>query len=1190
MRLKSLEIQGFKTFPDKTKLDFTEGITAVVGPNGSGKSNISDAIRWVLGEQSVKALRCSKMEDVVFNGTQQRKKAGYAQVTLSMENKDRTLGYDGDEVAITRRYYRSGNSEYLINGAVVRLQDIHELFMDTGLGRDGYSMIGQGKIDAIVASKSEDRREIFEEAAGISRYRYRKAEAERRLEKTEENLVRLRDIFAELEGRIEPLKIQAEKAKAYLAYAEEKRGLEIALWLKTLEKSEQVIREQEDKLEIAQAQYHEAEKSLESILQESETLFTRQTECNIQTDTLRREIAAAEQQSTEQKAQISVLENDIVHNNTNIERMKTDIVSAGENEQALLALIKEKQAVLDEKRAVLETIQERLNVLTEKMAALTTNETNSAQRINELNTLLAEWSAKQADAKILLATSETTLQEMAVRADVLNTDIETQTQQGQTLEKLLADYTKMTNDCVEKQKQITEEINAKIVQQNECLERAEQIKKQRERCHLDSEQLFRKAKMLEDLERNLEGFAHSVKAVMKEAQGGRLKGIHGPVSRVIQVPREYGTAVETALGAAMQNIVTEDENAAKAAIAFLKNSNGGRATFLPLTNIKGRELNENGLEQCAGFIGTASALCTAESRYKEILSSLLGRIVVADNIDHAVAMAKKYAYRFKIVTLDGQVVNAGGSLTGGSLAKGTGLLGRVAEIEQIQVQAKKLASDAEQAEVRVQAELNGANAIQAEIDKMREELTRVREDKIKIDAEINSKGTELGRIKQSVQQLSDEKNASQKRHEELTAKTKDAQQQLEDCAAVIQVNEAEIKLLTGDRDTLLQNRTKLQEELQEERLNLLSQQKDMEAVQSEIHTYTDRRDSDNNKAAQLKTELAETISRNEMLKQQIENLRLTAEAQTQSAEEGRKRLNALTEERTEIERRTTELRTAERDKTAERENLGGELARIEERRNNLQKDYDDILSKLWEEYELTKKEAERIAVRIEDSGKAQRRLAELKQKIRSLGNVNVASIEEYKEVSERYAFLKEQISDIEKSKNELLKLIQDLTKQMREIFVCRFEEINTHFSKTFVELFGGGRAALELTDPENVLTSGIDIKVEPPGKIVSHLELLSGGEKALVAIALYFAIMKVSPAPFCVMDEIEAALDDVNVDRFAAYLRRMNDKTQFICITHRRGTMEEADVLYGVTMQDRGISKLLELRASEIEQKLGMKA
>ncbi len=1189
MRLKALEVQGFKTFPDKTKLNFTEGITAVVGPNGSGKSNISDAIRWVLGEQSAKALRCSKMEDVIFNGTQQRKKAGYAQVTLSMENKDRTLGYDGDEVSVTRRYYRSGNSEYLINGVAVRLQDVHELFMDTGLGRDGYSMIGQGKIDAIVASKSEDRREIFEEAAGISRYRYRKAEAERRLEKTEENLVRLRDIFAELEGRVEPLRIQAEKAKSYLAYAEEKRGLEIALWLKTLEKSEQLIREQEDKLEIAQAQYREAEKSLEDILNESETLFARQTEYNVQIDTLRREIAENEQQSAEQKAQISVLENDIIHNNTNIERMKNDIAAAGENEQTLLALIKEKQAVLDKKQAVLETIQNRLNALTDQMAALTANETDSAQRINSLNTLLAEWSSRQADAKVLLATSETTLQEMAARTDVLNTDIQTQTEQKQALEKLLADYTKMTNDCIEKQEQITEEINTKTARQNEHLRLIEQIKKQQEHDHLDSEQLFRKAKMLEDLERNLEGFAHSVKAVMKEAQGGRLTGIHGPVSRVIQVPREYSTAVETALGAAMQNIVTEDENAAKSAIAFLKNSNGGRATFLPLTNIKGRDLNENGLEQCAGFIGTASALCTAKNRYKDVLSSLLGRIVVTDTLDHATAMAKKYAYRFKIVTLDGQVVNAGGSLTGGSLAKGTGLLGRIAEIEQIQSQAKKLAVAAEKAEEHIQAELSQLNAIQAEIDKMREELTRVREDKIKIDAEINSKGTELERIKRSLRQLLNEQDSAQKRHDELTNKVQTAQQQLRECADVLQSNENEMRLLTGNRDTLIQTRVKLQENLQEERLNLLSQQKDIEAVQSEINTYIDRRDNDSSRVAQLKTDLAETIHQNEALNQQIDILRLTAETQIKNAESGKKRLDALSEERTRTERRTAELRTAERDKTAERENLGGELARIEERRNSLQRDYDDIVSKLWEEYELTKKEAERIAIRIEDSGKAQRRLAELKQKIRSLGNVNVASIDEYKDVSERYIFLKDQIGDIEKSKVELLKLIQDLTKQMREIFVCRFEEINTHFSKTFVELFGGGRAALELTDPENVLMSGIDIKVEPPGKIVSHLELLSGGEKALVAIALYFAIMKVSPAPFCVMDEIEAALDDVNVDRFAAYLRRMNDKTQFICITHRRGTMEEADVLYGVTMQDRGISKLLELRASEIEQKLGMK-
>lgn len=1190
MKLKSLEVQGFKTFPDKTKLNFTNGITAVVGPNGSGKSNISDAIRWVLGEQSAKALRCSKMEDVIFNGTQQRKKTGYAQVTLSIDNKDRTLGFEGDEVAVTRRYYRSGNSEYLINGAAVRLQDIHELFMDTGLGRDGYSMIGQGKIDAIVASKSEDRREIFEEAAGISRYRYRKAEAERRLDKTEENLVRLRDIFSELEGRVEPLRVQAEKAKAYLSYAEEKRGLEIALWLKTLEKSALVIREQEDRLAIAQAQYHEAEQSLEAILRESESVFAKQTECNVQTDTLRREISSAEQQSAEQKAQISVLENDILHNGKNIDRITADIESAGQSEQTLLEEIKKKQEILKQKKENLDAAQKRFDALTTELAELTRGESQSAQKITEINSLLASLTEKQADAKVLLATSENTLREMAARADTLENNIHAKISQEQTLGGIIADYVKMTGDCAEKQEQLTAELMLLDRRREEYINAAENLKRQREKYHLDSEQLFRKAKMLEELERSLEGFAHSVKAVMKEAQNGRLKGIHGPVSRVIQVPHNYSTAIETALGAAMQNIVTEDENSAKAAIAFLKNTNNGRATFLPMTTIKGRELNENGLESCAGFIGLACDLCTAEPCYKGILNSLLGRIVVSDTLDNAADIAKKYSYRFKVVTLDGQVVNAGGSLTGGSLAKSTGLLGRVAEIEKIRTDAQSLAHKAEKTDEAVKGELFKADEITAESERLREELTRVREDKIKIEAEIKSKNTELDGVKQALKELLAEKNTTEKRREELTKAEQTAREQLELCAAEIKRNEAEIQSLAGNRDTIVQNRNRIQENLQDARLELLTVQKDMEVLESEIEANISRRESDGSRITLLKTELEDTINKNSGLKRQIEELKQSAEILGKKAEDGKQKLSSLSAERTELERRTAQLRSAERDKTSERENLGGELARIEERRNNLQKDYDDILSKLWEEYELTKKEAEKVAVRIEDSGKAQRRLAELKQKIRSLGSVNVASIEEYKEVSERYVFLKEQISDVEKSKTELLHLIQDLTKQMRDIFVCRFEEINNNFSHTFVELFGGGKASLEMSDPENVLTSGIDIKVEPPGKIVSHLELLSGGEKALVAIALYFAIMKVSPAPFCVMDEIEAALDDVNVDRFAAYLRRMNDKTQFICITHRRGTMEEADVLYGVTMQDRGISKLLELRASEIEQKLGMKA
>lgn len=1190
MRLKSLEVQGFKTFPDKTKLNFTNGITAVVGPNGSGKSNISDAIRWVLGEQSAKALRCSKMEDVVFNGTQQRKKTGYAQVTLTIDNSDRTLQFDGDEVAVTRRYYRSGNSEYLINNAGVRLQDIHELFMDTGLGRDGYSMIGQGKIDSVVSSKSEDRREIFEEAAGISRFRYKKAEAERRLDKTEDNLVRLRDIMSELEGRVEPLRIQSEKAKAYLLYAEEKRGLEIALWLKTLEKSALVIREQEDKISVARTQYNDAEKVLEKIQGESEENFVKQNSFTSRVDEIRHQISTFEEQSAEKKSQISVFQNDILHNRQTIDRITSDIALMQASGEQINREIEEKKKSVEANMEKLSEKKSELEKYTSELSSLKSGESNSSEKIDEINTFLDELRKKSSDAKINYMTSSSSINELTGRMDVVENTIKARTSQIETLKNIIADYDKMRNDCLDKITYLTNRASGNELILKNKNNNCDELKHQADRLSLDSEQLFRKAKMLEELERNLEGFTHSVKMVMRESKHGTLTGIHGPVSRVIRVPAEYSTAVEIALGAAMQNIVTTNDTDAKRAIAFLKKNDGGRATFLPMSTIKGRELAESGLESCRGFIGIASRLCSCDDCYKGILDSLLGRIVIAEDIDCATDIAKKYSYRFRIVTLDGQVVNAGGSLTGGSLSKNTGLLGRAAEIEKIRAEAQKISVQADETRQKLAQAQQQSQKAQNDLENSRKELAEVTEDKIKIEAEIKSRTSEMESTKKSLFEIQSERENSVKKLSELTDIMEKSRKEYDAFYKLIEENEKKFTVLSDNRAELVSKREKIADKLQETRLQIITMEKDIASAENEIENAGLRFNSSGEKIKQYKAESAEILEKNNEIRKQIEEITKQTEELSEKARNSKKSIEQLNSERMELEKRSTELRQKERDKISERENISGELARLEERRDNLQKEYDEIIRKLWEEYELTKREAESVAVEIEEVGKAQRRLSELKQKIRSLGSVNVSSIEEYKEVSERYEFLKIQIGDVEKSKAELLKLINELTKQMREIFIERFNLINKNFSETFVELFGGGKASLSLSDPENILTTGIDISVEPPGKIVSHLELLSGGEKALVAIALYFAIMKVSPAPFCVMDEIEAALDDVNVYRFAAYLRRMNDNTQFICITHRRGTMEEADVLYGVTMQDRGISKLLELRASEIEQKLGIKA
>ena len=716
----------------------------------------------------------------------------------------------------------------------------------------------------------------------------------------------------------------------------------------------------------------------------------------------------------------------------------------------------------------------------------------------------------------------------------------------------------------------------------------DELREESNKLMLDVKEHMRKISFLENLERNLEGFSKSVKTVVNAQSHGKVHGICGPVSRVISVPKEYGVAIETALGSAMQNIVTETDEDAKRAIRYLKSVDGGRATFLPLNTIKPRELRENGLEDCYGFVGVAANLCSCDNKYNGILYSLLGKIVIAEDLNCATTIAKKYSYRFKIVTLDGQVVNAGGSLTGGSLNRNTGLLSRANEIETLKKQTAVLeqkSKDAENRSIEISREYS---AFEAQLLGSRADLSNLRQDLVRLEAEKRACDNELANAGASVENSMNEITNCRRRIEALEKDKNSAKQLLVELNKKILAAEEKVNELTGSRAELTKKREEISLQLQNLRLEIVSSQKDIDALNSDIVFAK----STGNENLERKAELNQEIERiKSVILEKTELINSTnaeIEKLIANQNERSKAIEKINADREQLEKRSAEIRTIERDKTSERETSGRELARLEERKINIQKQYDDIISKLWEEYELTRREAEDCAVEIDDSKQAQRRLNELKQKIRSLGNVNVSAIEEYKEVSERYEFMSAQVNDVEKSKKEIEKLITDLTKQMKEVFVESFDQINKNFTYTFKELFGGGTASLSLADPENILTSGIDILVHPPGKIVINLEALSGGEKALVAIALYFAIMKVRPAPFCVMDEIEAALDDVNVYRFAAYLRRMTDNTQFILITHRRGTMEEADVLYGVTMQDEGISKLLELRSTEVAEKLGI--
>ena len=1189
MLLKSLELQGFKTFPDKTLLKFEEGITAVVGPNGSGKSNISDAMRWVLGEQSTRALRCTKMEDVIFSGTPQRKAQGFAEVTITIDNTDRQLNFDGDTVAITRRYYRSGESEYRINKTMVRLKDVHELFMDTGLGRDGYSIIGQGKIDSIVSAKSEDRREIFEEAAGISRFRYRKEEAERRLERAEENLVRLRDILAELEGRLEPLRVQSEKAEKFIAYDAEKKNLEIGLWLETLNRSGRVVREVEEKIGVAESDYNEAEAALEEIARQIEQNFAETNGCTAQMDAIRAEAASTDESATRKEGEISVVENDTRHDREQIERLRREIEENTRSEQEIRAEIAEKETAVQAKEAEIAAHNSDFIAFTAELEALRAGTDGATKEIDAVTAQLAARNAELAEARVRRAEAESSLQEIRTRNDTVDAALAESRAQGQALEEEAQALQGMAQDTQARIQAAENAVQGHSLRLDARRKKADALKAEADRLLLDANEQARRAKLLEDLERNLEGFTQSVKTVMRERERGNLQGIHGPVTRLLHVPREYAVALETALGAAMQNVVVDSEDAAKAAIRLLKQRNSGRATFLPLSTVRGTVLDRREMEGMTGFVGVASELCRCEAQYTGIRDSLLGRTVVAENLDHAAEIARKLRYRFRVVSLDGQVVNAGGSFTGGSAARNSGLLSRAAEIERIRGEAQKLHAAAEEAAARFKAARQEAANASAELDAARSELTVLHEDEIRFAAELTRVERDVETQKRQYRDLLAEQENAAGRIASLEQTAAEAAAQIASLEADAEKIRARMEGMTDSRAEQMQRCNEMSDRLQEIRMRGLSVEKDRETLTTAIEALETRLSDRSGRVKQLRAEIEACEARIEARGTQIESLRGEVASLRAAAEEKRAAVQEIAGRRAALEQRAGELRAAERETSGKRESVGREVERLQERLEGLRREYDTIIAKLWEEYELTRREAEEIGITIEDVPAAQRRLTGLKNKIKALGAVNVAAVVEYKEVSERYTFMKAQTDDVEKSKAELLKLIDDLTRRMQTQFTERFSVINEQFGRIFKDLFGGGSASLSFTDEGDILNSGIEIKVHPPGKIVSHIELLSGGEKALVAISIYFAIMRVSPPPFCMLDEIEAALDDVNVTRFANYLRRMNDHTQFIAITHRRGTMEEADVLYGVTMQDQGISKLLSLRAHEVEEKLGLK-
>lgn len=1188
MILKALEMQGFKSFPDKTVLEFNKGITAVVGPNGSGKSNISDAVRWVLGEQSTKTLRGSKMEDVIFSGTDVRKAKGFAEVTLRLDNTDRSLNKDSDEVSVTRRYYRSGDSEYLVNGESARLRDVNELFMDTGLGRDGYSIVGQGKIADMVSPKASERRDMLEEAAGISHFRYRRGDAIKRLAQAEENLVRLRDILSELESRVGPLKAQSEKAQKFIVLAGERKNLEIGIWLNTIDKTGEKMRDQEHKIEIAEASHKEAQDELSKIGEMIDKAADGTRDINIKLEEIRNSASGFEEKLSDIDSQIKVAENSILHNNETIERINRDKAAENETEQNIDAAVSAAQECIQKAEEQIADATRQMDELSKQEETYRLSSSEFSDRAAALSGEISALSVRLADCRVTAETANSSIEEIRSRISAIDESMGTRKDDYDALLKRKADAEASLKEIQDEIVSVKNAIDGYTLRFENRGKKADSVKlaideKQRE-LHKGQDRV----RLLEDLEKNMEGYFGAVKAVMKESGRGALRGIYGPVSQLITVKDKYSAAIETALGAAVQNIVVDNETDAKRAMGFLKEHRAGRATFLPITAIKGRVLSEQGLDDQYGFVSIASDLVSYDNKYSEIIRWLLGRTAVAEDIDSAIAIAKKYSYRFRIVTLDGQVINAGGSMTGGSRVQNAGILSRGNEIERLKGSLASMQKELDGMLSDYKLLLEDASAAKAELEGAEGDLLRAKEENIRREGELKLASDKLASVSSGVKELLEEKETLEKRIESVSSGAEAARSQIDELKETLENKEKELESITGDSKTLQKNREEVASKAAEIRLRIVSLQKDVEANTDEITRLKNRKTGHLDRLSELDEEIREIEEKNDELRALTERLSADEKALKANHGDAQNQINELISQRDELEKQANDLRLHERAKSEERERLSGDIARLEERKIAMRNEYDNLTSKLYDEYQLTRREAAALEIEIDDYSLAAKRLAELKSQIRALGSVNVSAIEEYKEVSERYEFLSGQINDVETSRAELNKMIDDLTGKMAEQFREQFNRINSCFGQTFIELFGGGKAELRLEDERDVLGSDIEIKVQPPGKNVQNINLLSGGEKGLSAIALLFAILKVTPAPFCIFDEVEAALDDVNVSRYAQYVRRMTKNTQFILITHRRGTMEEADVLYGVTMQEKGVSKLLELKTAEMAKKLGL--
>ena len=1182
-RLRRLELQGFKSFPDKTVIEFREGITAIVGPNGSGKSNIADALRWVLGETSTKTLRGAKMEDVIFNGTKERKPMGYAEVSIVLDNSDRMFDIDYAEIVVTRRFYRSGDSEYLLNRAPVRLRDVRELFRDTGLGRDGYSVIGQGMITEIIKAKPADRRFLFEEAAGIAGLKFKKEESARKLRQAEENLVRVGDIITELADRLPSLEHKSRNARKFLDYSGEKKDLELFVWQKQSEKyaedlgkAVEVKKTFDDQLEASAEYFARAE--------EKEEEQNRQIrEISEQMDEQHRLKSETEGAAATADGEILVLKNDLAH----LEEERQRLSREDQQSDAMKAVLnEEKQRTLSAIAAGEETVRG----LEEKIAAVAARRDDSKKTEEDFGAeagiaaqKTAQFVSELTSLRISKASAEQSLSDVRAKLEDIALDDKDAEEKLESLKKAQ----KESKNEVDKFTSIIQDNNNRLEGYRLRFEnRKNQLEKkdaalQELRIALSKKQS--RLQLLSDMEKHFEGFNFAVRTVMQEAQRGILKGEMATVASVITVDPKYAAAVEIALGASIQNVITDDEPCAKAAMLLLKNKNAGRATFRPRTTVKGTRLSVKGLESEDGYVGLGCDLIEYDAKYESVMVFLLGRTAIAEDIDSALAISRRHDRAFRIVTLDGQVVNAGGSLTGGSLSKNTGILTRRNEIETLTEEISKQEETLKSAETELRSMKEEVSGAEQTITQINAQSESAQQNRIKAQAEFDSFASYIANVNRSIEERGLQAEGLKKREAELISQMEQSDRKAEELTLAIAAGESSAKAVEEKLALLKAEQEAIGEELHAIQLEILSEQKNIEQNKAAVESL-DLRIADCGRSGE------------ETRLQQEENLRKTEETNAAIAAGEEKKnallseisaladqIRALGEARNKVEAEQNRMRAEQKEIYDTRERLTRESERTQAKIDQLTEANNAILSKFWDEYELTLSEV--VAMNLDfDLPTARKRAAELKEMIRALGHVDVSSIEEYATVKERHDTLAEQFEDISKAKAELETMIAGLEEEMAKIFEEQLHTINEAFAETFKEMFNGGEAKLRLDEPDNILESGVEIYAAPPGKIIKNLVSLSGGEQALTAIALYFAILKIKPSPFCLLDEIEAALDDVNVARYAAYLHRLSAKTQFVTITHRRGTMEEADKLYGVTMVNKGISRVIAIDVDEVSR------